>query len=113
MGSIDKNLAKALEKTYSYDEIMDKTLNKYFDAIPFLLEHFSEKDLHHPMFLNFMSKIPDLIREYKWLEFLEDNKDTVEKYPGGEKIARRCLEEIFRARYKPGYKGGTDWASLR
>jgi len=109
MGRLDKNLIKALENTFSHEVINDQSMKKLFNAIPYLLEHYSEKELSNPMFMSFMAKVPDLIREYRFLEFLEDNKESIEKYPGGEKIARRCLEEIFMERYKPGHLKGIDF----
>ena len=109
MGKIDKNLIKALENTFGHEDTNDESLMRFFNAIPYLLEHYSDKELNNPMFMSFMAKVPDLIREYRFLEFLEDNKDCIEKYPGGEKIARRCLEEIFMERYKPGYIKAIDF----
>ena len=81
MGKINKNLGKALEITFR-DEIAKKRgVEKYFNTLPYLLEHYTEKELATPMFLNFISKIPEILREYECIEFLEKNKDTIEKFP--------------------------------
>lgn len=102
MRTIDKNLMKALEITFGKQDTTRELVDKYIYTIPYLLKNYSEKELNNPMFVSFMSRIPDLIREYRFLQFLEEQRDSIEKYPGGEKTARRCLEEIFNERYKPG-----------
>ena len=109
MSTIDKNLMKALENTFGKQGITGELVDKYINAIPYLLKNYSEKELHNPLFVNFMSRILDLLREYRFLEFLEEHRDSIEKYPGGEKTARRCLEEIFNERYKPGYFRAIDF----
>jgi len=96
----NKVFYNALKNVFTEDELKDEKLYYFIDSFQALYHMYSDADFQHPMFKTFFSKLPDLIHEVSFQDFLEEWKNK-RKNKDLSPEEEECFREILKNIYKP------------